>query len=81
MFTAHTRLTYYSPSQRDLRFITPDTLTDLMAGRFEDRFDEVKIIDCRFPYEYVGGHIQGENIFIYIYYTHTHSHLHLHTHT
>lgn len=52
-------LTTRSSNQKDLRLITPDTLTDLLAGRYEKHFDQVMIIDCRFPFEYAGGHIDG----------------------
>lgn len=40
----------------DLRTITPDTLVELMHNVASQRF---LIIDCRFEYEYQGGHIQG----------------------
>ncbi|CAK5277468.1 unnamed protein product [Mycena citricolor] len=38
--------------------ITPDTLNQLLDGHFSSRAD-YHIIDCRFDYEYNGGHIQG----------------------
>lgn len=48
-----------SDTHHDVRFITPDTLAALIDGQFEEHFDEYRIIDCRFPYEFHGGHIQG----------------------
>ncbi|KAJ9412866.1 Rhodanese-like domain-containing protein [Fusarium oxysporum] len=39
--------------------ITKETLVDCMDGRFGQYFDEMIIIDCRFRYEYNGGHIDG----------------------
>ncbi|PWN50342.1 hypothetical protein IE53DRAFT_101095 [Violaceomyces palustris] len=39
--------------------ITPKTLTDLLAGKYSDLVDEHHIVDCRFDYEYEGGHILG----------------------
>ncbi|KAI8848348.1 Rhodanese-like domain-containing protein [Chytridium lagenaria] len=46
--------------ERDaLKRITPDTLKSLMDGGFSDICDEFHIIDCRYPYEYAGGHIRG----------------------
>lgn len=48
----------------DLRSISPDTLARLLEGSFNDHIDSYLIIDCRYPYEYEGGHIRGAiNIF------------------
>ncbi|XP_029347990.1 M-phase inducer phosphatase-like [Acyrthosiphon pisum] len=48
----------------DLRSISPDTLAHLLEGTFNDCIDSYLIIDCRYPYEYEGGHIRGAiNIF------------------
>ena len=34
-----------------------------MNGKYKDRIESYHIIDCRYSYEYNGGHIQGaENI-------------------
>lgn len=43
----------------DLKTITSDTLAALLRGEFVDRISSYKIIDCRYPYEYEGGHIAG----------------------
>jgi len=40
----------------DLRTITPQTLVNLMNDAQKRKF---LVIDCRFPYEYKGGHIKG----------------------
>jgi len=40
-------------------YITADTLADLMRGNFNDKIANVYLIDCRFPFEYEGGHISG----------------------
>lgn len=37
--------------------INQDTLLDVMDGKYSQMFDEAVIIDCRFEYEYEGGHI------------------------
>ncbi|KAI9353347.1 Rhodanese-like domain-containing protein [Zopfochytrium polystomum] len=35
------------------------TLSDLLQGKYAGKVDNFVIIDCRFPYEFEGGHIQG----------------------
>jgi len=42
----------------DLWNISPTTLVDLLHGKYRE-FDHVYIIDCRFSYEYEGGHIRN----------------------
>lgn len=34
-------------------------LLDVINGKYNDQFDQVMLIDCRFEYEYDGGHING----------------------
>ncbi|XP_050396637.1 M-phase inducer phosphatase 3-like [Patella vulgata] len=36
-----------------------DQLTDLFGGEYNQFHTSFTIIDCRYPYEYNGGHIQG----------------------
>ncbi|PPQ99928.1 hypothetical protein CVT24_009563 [Panaeolus cyanescens] len=36
-----------------------ETLDDLLDGKFQDKIVDFHIIDCRFDYEYNGGHIPG----------------------
>lgn len=43
----------------DLKSITASTLRQLLLGEFNDSVASYKIIDCRYPYEFEGGHIQG----------------------
>ncbi|XP_071493842.1 M-phase inducer phosphatase 1-B-like [Diadema antillarum] len=45
--------------QKDLKSITPETMCQLLRSEFSDEIGEYYIIDCRYPYEYAGGHIQG----------------------
>ncbi|KAI9005895.1 Rhodanese-like domain-containing protein [Gaertneriomyces semiglobifer] len=37
--------------------ISGETLGHLLDGHFDDKVDEYYILDCRFPYEFNGGHI------------------------
>lgn len=57
------QLPYVETGKDALKRISPETLVDLLQGKFDDLHDERYLIDCRFPYEYEGGHIQsGINI-------------------
>ncbi|VDI06894.1 M-phase inducer phosphatase [Mytilus galloprovincialis] len=50
----------------DLKSITPQTLTDVLNGGYDDVISDYKIIDCRYPYEFEGGHIRGaENMYLH----------------
>ncbi|KAH8377121.1 hypothetical protein KR093_003559 [Drosophila rubida] len=44
---------------RDLKTISCETLARLMRGDFAELSGRYKIIDCRYPYEFDGGHIRG----------------------
>lgn len=44
---------------QDLKSITPATLAKLIRGDFNTNIASYKVIDCRYPYEYEGGHIEG----------------------
>ncbi len=39
--------------------ITKETLLDVLDGKYHKLYDESIVVDCRFEYEYEGGHIQG----------------------
>lgn len=41
----------------DLKSISADTLADVVGGKYGSRVVSYKIIDCRYPYEFEGGHI------------------------
>lgn len=32
-------------------------LAELMTGGFSDVVDHYEVVDCRYPYEYEGGHV------------------------
>ncbi|XP_033322333.2 uncharacterized protein LOC117218214 isoform X1 [Megalopta genalis] len=44
---------------QDLKSISASTLAALVQGEFDDRVRSFKIVDCRYPYEFEAGHIQG----------------------
>lgn len=39
--------------------ISQDTMVDLLDNKYAQTFSNIHIIDCRFEYEYEGGHIDG----------------------
>ncbi|KAG8033934.1 hypothetical protein G9C98_008415 [Cotesia typhae] len=43
----------------DLKSITAETLARLIKGEFNEKVASYKIVDCRYPYEYEAGHIEG----------------------
>lgn len=43
----------------DLKSITASTMRKLLNGEYDESIASYKIIDCRYPYEYEGGHIRG----------------------
>lgn len=45
--------------QDPFRRIKRETLCDLLDGKFAQSYDRLVLIDCRFEYEYEGGHIDG----------------------
>ncbi|XP_056667337.1 M-phase inducer phosphatase 3 isoform X2 [Monodelphis domestica] len=46
-------------SHQDLKYINPEMVVALLGGQLQDLIEKFYIIDCRYPYEYQGGHIQG----------------------
>ncbi|XP_011181847.2 M-phase inducer phosphatase [Zeugodacus cucurbitae] len=44
---------------RDLKSISCDTMARLLRGDFNHVVANYRIIDCRYPYEFEGGHIRG----------------------
>uniref|UniRef100_A0A8C7ZUJ4 M-phase inducer phosphatase n=1 Tax=Oryzias sinensis TaxID=183150 RepID=A0A8C7ZUJ4_9TELE len=44
---------------QDLKYITSDMMVAALSGHFHEVVDQVIVIDCRYPYEFEGGHIKG----------------------
>ncbi|KAL4797698.1 M-phase inducer phosphatase [Aspergillus venezuelensis] len=55
------QIPHFMPEEHadNLPRIDKATLVDIKDGKFNDKFDHIMIIDCRFEYEYDGGHIVG----------------------
>ncbi|OWR50031.1 cell division cycle 25 [Danaus plexippus plexippus] len=48
-----------SGDHTDLKSVSCETLAALLRGEYDESIGEFKVIDCRYPYEYEGGHILG----------------------
>ncbi|XP_006092203.1 M-phase inducer phosphatase 1-like [Myotis lucifugus] len=44
---------------QDLKYISPESMASVLNGKFANLIEEFVTIDCRYPYEYEGGHIKG----------------------
>ena len=53
------QLPFVETGKDALKRISSETLRDLIMGKYDDCCDEKYVIDCRFPYEFEGGHIQS----------------------
>lgn len=49
----------HTVGQDPFRRIKRETLCDLLDGKHSHSYDRLILIDCRFEYEYEGGHIDG----------------------
>ncbi|KAJ9099617.1 hypothetical protein QFC19_005855 [Naganishia cerealis] len=54
-----TNISYFKVDNDLFPRIEADELKKVLAGDYENTFDEVVIVDCRFEYEFNGGHIDG----------------------
>ncbi|KAM9223610.1 M-phase inducer phosphatase 2-like [Leptosomus discolor] len=43
----------------DLKYISPEMMVAVLTGQFSSLIESCVIVDCRYPYEYKGGHIKG----------------------
>ncbi|XP_063289890.1 M-phase inducer phosphatase 1-A-like [Pelobates fuscus] len=49
---------------QDLKYINSTTLAQLLRGSYKDIVQKYWVVDCRYPYEFAGGHIKGaKNLF------------------
>jgi M-phase inducer tyrosine phosphatase len=55
------RLPNFVPEDKpnSLPRINQETMIQVLNGDYKQQFDNVMVIDCRFEYEYNGGHIDG----------------------
>ena len=53
------KLPHFNNDEEGVPRITGDTMIDVLDGKYSHVHDKVIVIDCRFEYEYNGGHING----------------------
>ncbi|XP_051000609.1 M-phase inducer phosphatase 2 [Acomys russatus] len=44
---------------QDLKYISTETMVALLTGKFSNIVEKFVIVDCRYPYEFEGGHIKN----------------------
>ena len=52
-------LPHFVPDQESLPRITKETMINILDGHYNSHYDQSFVVDCRFEYEYNGGHIDG----------------------
>ena len=53
------QLPHFVSDEESLPRITKETIIDVLNGKYEACYNEALVVDCRFEYEYEGGHIEG----------------------
>jgi M-phase inducer tyrosine phosphatase len=53
------QLPHFFPEEDTIPRITKETIVEILEGKYSANYDQSLIIDCRFEYEYSGGHIDG----------------------
>ena len=57
--TPQLQLPHFVPEQDTIPRITKQTMIEVLDGKYAQCYDRSLVIDCRFEYEYTGGHIEG----------------------
>lgn len=52
-------LPHFFPIEDAIPRISKETMIDILDGKFNHLYDQSLVVDCRFEYEYKGGHIDG----------------------
>ena len=53
------QLPHFHSDDESLPRISKETMIDVLDGKFGQKFDRSLVVDCRFEYEFEGGHIDG----------------------
>ncbi|XP_055751087.1 M-phase inducer phosphatase 2 [Salvelinus fontinalis] len=58
-FTKPFALSTVEGKHQDLKYITPEMMVSALSGQLDHLVERMVVIDCRYPYEFEGGHIRG----------------------
>ncbi|XP_029568467.1 M-phase inducer phosphatase 2 [Salmo trutta] len=58
-FTKACVLSTVEGKHQDLKYITPEMMVSALSGQLDHLVERTVVIDCRYPYEFEGGHIKG----------------------
>ncbi|CDQ97747.1 unnamed protein product, partial [Oncorhynchus mykiss] len=58
-FTKSFALSTVEGKHQDLKYITPEMMVFALSGQLHHVVERIVVIDCRYPYEFEGGHIKG----------------------
>ncbi|XP_070984346.1 M-phase inducer phosphatase 2 [Oncorhynchus clarkii lewisi] len=58
-FTKPCVLSTVEGKHQDLKYITPEMMLSALSGQLHHVVERIVVIDCRYPYEFEGGHIKG----------------------
>ena len=53
------QLPHFQSDEESLPRITKETMVEVLDGQYASCYDKTMIVDCRFEYEFEGGHIEG----------------------
>ena len=53
------QLPHFHSEEESIPRISKDTMIDVLDGKYDASFERSLIVDCRFEYEFEGGHIDG----------------------
>lgn len=53
------QLPHFNNEEELIPRITKETMADVLDGKYGQLYSRSMVVDCRFEYEYEGGHIEG----------------------
>lgn len=57
--TPQLQLPHFMSDDESLPRITKSTMIEVLDGKYDRCYNDSIVVDCRFEYEYKGGHIEG----------------------